>query len=57
MVLAGPAMLAYAVGIPLVWYLLVRRFKRQGRLDDPRVIRMIGFIYKPYRKGCERRLN
>ena len=53
MVLAAPAVLLYAVGIPLGFWLLVRRFKRLGKLDDPDVKRMIGWMYRPFREGKE----
>ena len=48
-----PAIFIYVVGIPLGFWWLVKRFKKKGKLKDPDVIRMIGWMHKPFREGCE----
>ena len=53
LVLAIPAMVIYAIGIPLGFFLVVRRYKKKGMLDDPDIDRMIGWLHKPFRPGCE----
>ena len=51
--LAAPACVVFVVGVPFGFYWMVRRFKRRGRLNDEDVVRMIGWMYHPFREGCE----
>ena len=53
LVLAIPCAFIYALGIPLFFYLLIRKYKREGRLNDPDVKRMVGWLHEPFREGCE----
>ena len=40
-------------GIPLGFFLLVRKYKKAGMLNDPDIKRMIGWLHEPFREDCE----
>ena len=50
--LAGAAALIYVVGVPIAFFLIVRHYRKAGKLNDPDVQRMCGFMYHPFRETC-----
>ena len=51
---AGAMGAVYAVGVPLLFHFLVRRFKDCGKSGDAVVDSALGWMYQPYRSGREK---
>ena len=49
LVLAIPCAVVYALGLPLLLCAVIRKYKREGRLDDEDVRRMVGWLHEPFR--------
>ena len=51
--LAIPAIVFYCCGIPFFFYWIVRRYKKKKKMDDENIKRIIGWMHRPLRPGCE----
>ena len=40
-------------GIPFFFFWIVRKYKKKKKMDDENVKRIIGWMHRPYKKGCE----